>query len=538
MDKTTQQNIEISLFFNLIAYIDLDMRSYAGLTVEELLVKLECDFHSMGQEGPAVLSVAKQALKLHPEWGEARFLDQSATNATPNVKDDLTQGCTFRDAQGNYYVAFRGTGEGRWPDNAKGIVQTSEMQKASCEYFDSVIEKLRLEEAKKNGAHIYVTGHSKGGNEAQYCMMASKYQEMIDECYSFDGQGFSAKAIEEFKAFYGDEYENKLNRMYSICGENDYVHDLGIVIIPQENTYFVETFSSGFEAWHAPEYILGFQDESGNWYYSDLSWTRENGKIVHGEQGPVGEIARKISENLMSMDVADIEPIGTTVMVLVDYFTSPNKKDWKIIGEIKYDPKEIVPFLTKGLPTVVESLADWAMDKYGPWGGVGIYAGTAIMVTAVPMIAGALVVTAVKNLPEILFAVCVKKLADRFGITEKISNILEKIKISFDSVKGKVSDWIYRQSYTYNYLQSHDTIRVNTGLLKDYANRLNNINTRLGNLDQRLNGLYLKVGLLDLWKLLSADLMTSESKRLKKCKDYLNNTAVDFERVEMILIQQ
>lgn len=45
--------------------------------------------------------------------------------------------------------------------------------------------------------------------------------------------------------------------MYSICGENDYVHDMGIVIIPEENTYFVKTREESMKDLHSLTSMIG-----------------------------------------------------------------------------------------------------------------------------------------------------------------------------------------------------------------------------------------------------------------------------------------
>ena len=71
-----------------------------------------------------------------------------------------------------------------------------------------------------------------------------------------------------------------------------------------------------------------------------------------------------------------------------------------------------------------------------------------------------------------------------------------------------------------------------TYVLRDYANRIESINKRLASLDARLDSLYLKVGLLDLWNLIQADVLTSYSLRLKNCSGYLNDTAGYFESAE------
>jgi hypothetical protein len=47
-----------------------------------------------------------------------------------------------------------------------------------------------------------------------------------------------------------------------------------------------------------------------------------------------------------------------------------------------------------------------------------------------------------------------------------------------------------------------------------------------------MDSLYWKVGLLDIWKLLQADVFTGYSWRLSRAASYLNETASDFDEVE------
>jgi hypothetical protein len=84
----------------------------------------------------------------------------------------------------------------------------------------------------------------------------------------------------------------------------------------------------------------------------------------------------------------------------------------------------------------------------------------------------------------------------------------------------------------YRYASSHPFIKVDTQKLRNYAERLNAVNNRLNNLDRSLDSLYTKVGLLDVWSLMQADLMTGESWRIKGCISYLEETVEDFETAE------
>lgn len=75
-------------------------------------------------------------------------------------------------------------------------------------------------------------------------------------------------------------------------------------------------------------------------------------------------------------------------------------------------------------------------------------------------------------------------------------------------------------------------IVVDTYKLDIYAQRLRAVNSRIQSLDRRMNSLYLQVGLLDLFRLIQADTLTVYSYRLRRCAEYLEQTAKDFQRTE------
>ena len=81
-------------------------------------------------------------------------------------------------------------------------------------------------------------------------------------------------------------------------------------------------------------------------------------------------------------------------------------------------------------------------------------------------------------------------------------------------------------------------IVVDTYKLESYAQRLRAVNTRINNLDKRLDSLYGRVGLLDLWNLMQADALMIHSLRLSRCASYLSDTASDFNSVENDLVNK
>ncbi|MEE0863277.1 MAG: hypothetical protein U0L79_09870 [Lachnospiraceae bacterium] len=73
---------------------------------------------------------------------------------------------------------------------------------------------------------------------------------------------------------------------------------------------------------------------------------------------------------------------------------------------------------------------------------------------------------------------------------------------------------------------------MDTYKLDDYAQRIYAVNRRIRNLDERLDSLYWKVGWTDLWSLMSADMLVGNSRTLRRCASYLEDTAIEFLDIE------
>lgn len=530
MNSTTQDQIELSALLNLIPYLDTDFNYDREMTIDQIIADNEGKF-----KNNKTFQILKDAVKKNPSYGKIVLVDQSSTNNTGPWTDDLIQGCTFRDSNGNYYVAFRGTGDGRWADNGNGMTAPStEMQEAAKAYFDAMAKEYFID-ANAEGKQIIVTGHSKGGNEAQYVYMASEYEYLIDNCYSHDGQGFSGRAINNFKEYYGPDYENKLSRMYSICGKEDYVHDLGYVIIPEENTYFVETSGEGFVSWHALENMLS----NDNGSYTGLQWDVKDGEITNGEQGEIGKLAKKISEAMMEMDAEDLNGAAIAVMTIIDPYSND-----EILGSIEVSWTDYVDLAAHGLPAVIETLfmteegrdildnliLKGAELLYKKWGAGGVIGGFAIASALLTCVVAPLVFDVIV-LAEILDSM-IDKINNFIEMTKKIQECISKIKDATVAAIKKIIAKIKSLSAGHRYASSNPQIVLDTYKLRGYAQRLQSVNTRISRLDGRLDSLYWKVGLLGLWNLMQADALTGYSWRLNRCASYLNDTASDFDSVE------
>ena len=144
----------------------------------------------------------------------------------------------FYDSDGDATIVIRGTGGSynAWKDNALGGYETdTKCQKTINDFV------VRMD---KKYDDITITGHSKGGNLAQYATI--KNSDAIDRCVSFDGQGFNDAFCEKYKT----EIAENADKITSINAYNDYVNILlnpiagHIVYLNNDNTEFKDGHSS------------------------------------------------------------------------------------------------------------------------------------------------------------------------------------------------------------------------------------------------------------------------------------------------------
>lgn len=128
--------------------------------------------------------------------------------------NDLRAVCFANEDESNACVIFRGTGGtyDAWYDNVTGEYEKdTKLQKLAADFIKNDCGQYE---------NLTVSGHSKGGNLAQYVTVVCGTQ--VDECISFDGQGFSKSFIKE----YSKEIEGAKDKITSIAAYNDYVNIL------------------------------------------------------------------------------------------------------------------------------------------------------------------------------------------------------------------------------------------------------------------------------------------------------------------------
>ena len=239
------------------------------------------------------LTILKNAVDLNSALAKSSLI---ALSVSPN---GLTA-CVFTKPNGNISVVFKGTGSGEWIDNGEGLSgicednayisydqNGNELYRKSyqCDFAsDQQVEALNWFEktAAVNGwttdKEIILSGHSKGGNKAQFVAINSP---LVSRCYSFDGQGFSPEALAMFKNRYGLIYEKRRKSIYSLSADNDYVNVLGARLMPEENIFFFRSFGG----LHPLEAIL---NRDGTFYRQS-------------RQGILSRYVEGVSEQLMKM---------------------------------------------------------------------------------------------------------------------------------------------------------------------------------------------------------------------------------------------
>lgn len=164
--------------------------------------------------------------------------------------------------EGGVTLVYRGSGSGEWRDNGLGLSgwpmaaeyqcpgARHRLQYATGQQLQAL--ELACRWAERYGwREITVTGHSKGGNKAQFVALCTDFAA---RCYSFNGQGFSPEALEELAA--DENYSARQGRLWSIAADNDYVGVLGVPAASPHRRLFLQTEATEPGALHAMETLL------------------------------------------------------------------------------------------------------------------------------------------------------------------------------------------------------------------------------------------------------------------------------------------
>lgn len=529
--------VDTSMLLDTLMYTDaLGNENYNGKNVKDI-VKSLMKKNLTGEARDAVVSLNT-------------YIDNNPNSDIGNLRlhscsDQL--GADYKGARGaafynlddngavkDVYVAFRGTGEGRWYDNGDAFAKEySEYQQDAAQYFDYVVNDKNLNIT--SAQNVIATGHSKGGNLAQFITLGSKHGHLIDKCVSFDGQGFSPEAIEYFKKLYGEDfYKKQCEKMYSISGDNDYVNVLGIKVIPEENTVYIKTTCDtyDFENSHA---LIHTKTGKGNLF--DYS----TGKFYDTteKQREMALFAKSLSEEIMKLPRKQREEICRTLMSYLEYM---GEVDVGLGGE-KATTEEQLAFwsylyklageliLTKeGQDFIDQAIMDFINGK---------------IINNDESVLGDIILLVISPFFKYSFggALDVLELLI-FDFSIKVSIGVKLVKVVYDFCKNLKDSIVkfYKENFdaayraAKEYLKNSPVIQLHTNDLRNLADRLLAINARLVVLDDRIDNLYSKVRWTDLWTLMNADFKVCWSVQLLKSAKYLDDTASRFESVEKELL--
>ena len=237
------------LLLNSLVYLDADFAP--GFTVGEIVQNIDLDQIDYG--GGLTREEAEELIQAIQNDPELASLEVSHY-----TDGEIRAACFVNPETNEAVIAYRGTGPlyEAWDDNCQGgYLSDTDMQKQALAF---------AQECAQDYDNITVTGHSKGGNMAQYVtvLMGDK----VDRCVSFDGQGFS----DEFLTKYADEIEANRSKIRSVCSYNDYVNIL-LTPIAAEIVY-LDTEESMFPGGHYPFDLYKNQnnklDENGEYVTS------------------------------------------------------------------------------------------------------------------------------------------------------------------------------------------------------------------------------------------------------------------------------
>lgn len=431
---------------------------------------------------------------------EPNLLNYNLTNY-PGGDPNTRMGCFVDDPKNptDVNVIFQGTGSDyEWRDNGQGGYLTStHQQEAAAAYINDLPPEY--------GNNITVSGHSKGGNKAQYVTIVT---DRVDRCVAYDGQGFSSEFIENEE--YRQKIEERKMAITNYSAEYDPVNALLHPIAGRQIYLQTEEQEGPFD-YHKPNILL---DGAGNLRpVGEPSWVT----IL------VNEYSTYLIDNLDEPERSILLNNMMECVILA-------------IGD-KKEMKNVVPALF-GASSLIGHVDDFVLHKIGErYGYLGEYGMTLVLTAIYPK----LFLDDFLHINAEGLNMLVDKIVDgakaiynklkEFG--EKAAEYGKKFVAAVQDFVNKARNWVNNNlNRGYQYAVANPYLKVNTATLRNYASRLQTVNRRLVTLDQQMDRLYTQVGLLDLLKLIQADLLTGYSWRVLRCAGYLTTTALDFESTE------
>jgi hypothetical protein len=302
--------------------IYLNARKAEGKTIKEIISGIR-DFKEFSSI--RIHSKLKNAAKTNEEFARLILLLDSQ-----NMKNRVTGKRLYKEGglkaafygdpeSGKIFVAYKGTGEGEWIDNGTGlggVAAYTRQQEEARLFFKNNIKKARAL-MKNKEAKAIISGHSKGGNKAQFTTATTAGD--CEKCVSFDGQSMSTATMRYMidKLSGAEFFKIRREKLFAVRADNDYVSPLGknlgneyyngqrlpSLMIPDRNTTFYQSTLRGVE-WHCPDAIL-----------------TPDGKLTKlANQGEVSKTAERLSEKVMALEASERVKATVTAMWALQAF--------------------------------------------------------------------------------------------------------------------------------------------------------------------------------------------------------------------------
>lgn len=411
--------------------------------------------------------------------------------------------CVIETTSGNAAVAFRGSDDmgvlentvHDWVEADIGLLNsTCTNQQEEVKRF--LTEKRELLEGYEN---IELTGHSLGGNLAEYATIISdRYglDDNIKKCVSLDGPGYS----DEFIKIYRDEIEKMNSKMvhYRWSPVGSMLNDLPGVDYQQVKINYTEGPLLASIKAHPLEYL----------YIDEKTGSVETGASEYWDVVVFKYISRGIDH--MPTSVGNLIKTGLGAILIggvwVKDFVNDHPTIAKIIGGIAAGVALFNPVFAAAL------------------GFLAVKAIAALIIAATIIIVYEVARELILKVVDIICEAAKK-------IYNFVKDAFNAIRNAIVSVCEGVVNW-FKNLFGGGQPQVDPLVIVDTYRLDGYANRIAAVKRRVDDLDRRINSLYNKVGLLDLWTLLTAGSLTSNNKKLQKCINYLTETSKSYESLE------
>lgn len=447
---------------------------------------------------------AKAGIGGFPSVGKDQYMEQFAAVTISYEQDGKTYN----------YVSYRatdGTADGWSEDLAMLYSMNTQAQSDSAAYMNIV--------AGMKDGYITGGGHSKGGGDFEYAYLFcdKEVRDRIVKGYVYDSPGLSEEVLAQTQ--YYEDYKRITDGSF-ICPQDSII---GQVLHEADNATFVHSVESGFNQ-HDP-YTWEIDSSTSTFVSHEQTWLS---KLIN-------EVLDEAVTNMTQVDKESFFKFvsyllynngGEGLAGLGDLFIAGWKNEdgsfnWGQLGEI-------LDVLSADWGNMTQEEKDAFMHSLGT-------------------VASAFASTTYDHVKDKLetwlndsLAAMKQKFLDAWNvaadwISEKKNALKDFLTNGYNAVVtgfNQIASWLRNYSAGGKYSSANPQVILDTYKLKSYAQRLEAVNRRLSNIDGRMDSLYGRVGLLDLWNLLQADVLTGYSWRLLRCASYLNETASDFDSVE------